>query len=227
MITFKDKLLKGKKILVTAGPVWVKIDPVRILTNIAGGSLGYVISTIAASMGADVTLLLGPGKVRPTGKEKFNIVPFKFYDELYKYLETEISTKKYDSVFHSCAVPDWMPEKVSEEKIKSGKGKARWKPVFVPTEKIVDKFKIWDSNIFVVKFKFEAGKKKEELLKIAYDSLKHSNADLMMANRREDVSDDPTKHIGYVITPNKKIFRYVSKDNIAENLLRMYKTLRV
>ncbi|MCP4136844.1 MAG: phosphopantothenoylcysteine decarboxylase, partial [bacterium] len=52
-----DKILENKKILITAGPVWVPIDRVRVMTNTFGGALGAIIAQKAYELGADVTLL--------------------------------------------------------------------------------------------------------------------------------------------------------------------------
>ena len=56
--------LKDKKILITAGPTWVAVDKVRVITNIFGGALGTIIAEQAKKTGAQITLLMGPGRAR-------------------------------------------------------------------------------------------------------------------------------------------------------------------
>ena len=58
-----DKILKGKRILITAGPTREAIDPVRYITNHSTGKMGYAIANVAAAMGADVTLVTGPTNI--------------------------------------------------------------------------------------------------------------------------------------------------------------------
>ena len=60
------RILENKKVLVTGGPTWVSVDDVRVITNVFGGTTGYRIAALAAEMGAEVTLLLGPYTIRET-----------------------------------------------------------------------------------------------------------------------------------------------------------------
>ena len=61
---FQPKLLAGKRVLVTAGPTFEPIDPVRGLTNRSSGKMGFAIARAAAEAGADVTLVAGPVRAR-------------------------------------------------------------------------------------------------------------------------------------------------------------------
>ena len=85
-----NKKVNKKKILITAGPVWVPIDKVRVMTNIFGGALGYEIAKQAAKLGFDVVLLMGPGRTCFTNKEKFKIIKFKYFEDIYELLKKEI-----------------------------------------------------------------------------------------------------------------------------------------
>ncbi|MBT4210083.1 MAG: hypothetical protein HOE19_04190 [Candidatus Komeilibacteria bacterium] len=211
-----NKILNKKKILITAGPVWVSIDKVRIMTNIFGGALGYEIAKQARSLGAEVVLLMGPGRVYFTGKEKFKVIKFKSFEDIHKLLKKEISSKKYDAVIHSAAIPDYIPNKSHKGKIKSGKNNFTIK--FKPTFKIVDRIKKWDSKILLVKFKLEVGKFEKELIDIAYKALLQSRADFIVANEFSEVNNK--RHIAYIINNNKDIIRCVSKTSIARKLLK-------
>ncbi len=210
-----EKILKDKKILITAGSTWVPIDSVRVITNIFGGGLGFIIAKTAYSMGADVTLLLGAGRViiDETTQKNIKIIRFKYFDELLELMEKEIGSKKYDIVIHSAAVSDYTPISVKKGKIKSGYNNLVIK--LKPTIKIVDKIKKWDTSVFLVKFKLEVGLDEKKLINIAYKSMLQSQADLIVANDFKDVSGE---HKALIIDKNKEIIRCKGKENIAQNL---------
>jgi phosphopantothenoylcysteine synthetase/decarboxylase len=213
-----NKTLKGKKIIITAGPVWVPVDKVRVMTNIFGGSLGYIISKEAIRLGAEVLLLMGPGRACFKGNEGFDLIKFKTYDEIYNLLKNEVSSKKYDILIHSAAIPDYVPKTTKNNKIKSGKKELIIK--FKPTIKIVDQVKKWDPNIFLVKFKLEVNKNEKELTNIAYKSMIHSNADLMVANELNKISSN---HRAYIIDRNFNYMECQKKVKIARKLLEIIK----
>ncbi|MCP4135924.1 MAG: phosphopantothenoylcysteine decarboxylase, partial [bacterium] len=105
-----DKILENKKILITAGPVWVPIDRVRVMTNTFGGALGAIIAQKAYELGADVTLLMGPGRARlPEPTERFNIIKFKYYEEILSLVKEHVGAKKHELMIHSAAVADYTP----------------------------------------------------------------------------------------------------------------------
>jgi len=209
-----EKKLKGSNVLITAGPVWVPIDKVRILTNIFGGKLGYVIAKKAQENGLNVTLIMGPGKIDlPDSKKNLKIINFKYYDQIYQILKKKISSKKFDIIIHSCAIPDYVPKAIFNGKIKSGKKELIIK--LKPTIKIVDQIKKWDPDIFLVKFKLEVDKTKNKLINIAYKSLLESKAELIVANEFNDIKKN---HKAYIIDKNKNIITCYNKIDIAKKL---------
>ncbi|MBZ9571934.1 hypothetical protein KJA15_01170 [Patescibacteria group bacterium] len=210
--------LKNKKILITAGPVWVPIDKIRVITNIFKGALGLLIAKGAIKRGARVTLLLGPGSLCFPERcpKNLKVIRFKFFTELYRLMRDEISSRKYDVVIHSAAVADYMPIKYYKGKIKSRENlviKLR------PTEKIVDQIKKWCPEVFLVKFKLEVNLNKKELIKRAYKSMMASNADLMVANDFKDISKKD--HKAFIIDINKNIIPCNQKKGIAKKLLNV------
>jgi phosphopantothenate-cysteine ligase len=211
-----EKFLEGKKILITSGPVWVPIDKVRIITSVFGGALGVVMAEKAREMGAEVLLLMGPGRAKIEEGENLQVVKFKYFDELFELMKKEISSKKYDIIIHSAAVPDYVPKKVFAGKIKSGK-----KDLVItmkPTIKIVDQVKKWDSSAVLVKFKLQVGCKEKELIKIAQKSMAASKADIMVANDLLDMANN--KHIAFIID-KEGIKKVDTKDGLAEDLLSL------
>lgn len=209
--------LEDRKILITAGPTWVPIDSVRVITNIFKGTLGLIVSEEAARRGAKVTLLLGPTSISLPSKAspRLKIIRFKFFDDLYELMKKEISSRKYDVVIHSAAVADYVPTECHDGKIKSGQKDLVIK--LKPTVKIVDQVKKWDSEVFLVKFKVESNVGKEELVRRSCQSMLASNADLIVANELEDIGE--RRHKALIIDLNKKLVSSETKEEIAKNLL--------
>ena len=109
-----EKDLKGKKILITAGPTQEKIDPVRYITNHSSGKMGYALAKRAAMRGADVTLVSGQVSITPPPFVKVvSIVSAKdMFDAV-----TAVSDEQ-DIIIKAAAVADYRPAFVSDEKMK-------------------------------------------------------------------------------------------------------------
>ena len=112
------KDLKGKKILVTAGPTQESIDPVRYITNHTSGKMGYAIAKAAMLRGADVTLVSGRTAVEPP--MFVNLVPVVTAKDMYEAV-TSVSDEQ-DIIIKAAAVADYRPAKVSAEKVKKSDG---------------------------------------------------------------------------------------------------------
>jgi phosphopantothenoylcysteine decarboxylase/phosphopantothenate--cysteine ligase len=209
--------LKNKKILISAGPTWIPIDNVRVITNVFKGTLGFIIATEAVKRGARVTLLLGPSPLCPVSKahSKLRIIRFRFFQDLYKLMKREISSKKYDVVIQSAAIGDYTPIKFYNGKIKSGKENLLIK--LKPTIKIIDRIKKWDKKVFLVKFKVESNLRKKDLIEDAYKSMLFSNADLIVANDIKDMKGD--KHKAFILDLEKNVITCDKKIEIAKKLL--------
>jgi phosphopantothenoylcysteine decarboxylase/phosphopantothenate--cysteine ligase len=106
--------LRNKKILITAGPTQEPIDPVRYIGNRSTGKMGYSIAGIAASLGADVTLISGP--VALEAPKNVNVIRVNTAAEMYS--ETLALADTYDIGILSAAVADFRPANVAVEKIK-------------------------------------------------------------------------------------------------------------
>ena len=112
------KDLKGKKILVTAGPTQEAIDPVRYITNHSSGKMGYAIAKTAMLRGADVTLVSGHTAIEPP--MFVNLVPVVTAKDMYEAV-TSISNEQ-DIIIKAAAVADYRPANVSDEKVKKSEG---------------------------------------------------------------------------------------------------------
>ena len=120
ILTFmaKDKDLKGRKVLITAGPTQESIDPVRYITNHSSGKMGYAIAKMARLRGADVTLVSGPVNIKPfTGIE---LVPVKSANDMFQAVTSRSS--EADIIIMCSAVADYTPVSYSEQKVKKHDG---------------------------------------------------------------------------------------------------------
>lgn len=172
-------ILKNKTVLITAGPTWVPIDTVRVISNIATGTTGILLAEKLRRLGAKVTLLLGPADNCCLNK-KIKLLRFRFFDELKDKIINELKYKKYNIVIHSAAVSDYKPIKTYSHKVKSGI--KRWKLDLVPTEKIIDLLKRIDNSIILVGFKFEPQAGKDILIKKTKELIRQAELDLAVAN---------------------------------------------
>lgn len=107
--------LKGKKILVTAGPTYENIDPVRFIGNYSSGKMGFAISEEAASRGAEVTLVTGPVALQ-TSNPLIKRVDVRSAKQMLE--ETEKAFPECQAAILSAAVADYAPEEYHDTKIK-------------------------------------------------------------------------------------------------------------
>jgi phosphopantothenoylcysteine decarboxylase / phosphopantothenate---cysteine ligase len=117
---FQPKLLAGRKVLVTAGPTYEAIDPVRGITNLSSGKMGFAIARAAREAGAEVTMVAGPVSLAtPRGVRRIDVKSAR--DMLQA---TEPEAQSADVFIATAAVADWRPASASAQKIKKdGSGK--------------------------------------------------------------------------------------------------------
>jgi phosphopantothenoylcysteine decarboxylase/phosphopantothenate--cysteine ligase len=203
--------LQNKKILITAGPTWIGIDKVRVISNISTGETGFYIAKEAAKYGADVTLVLGPTPNYFFDK-KIKFIHFKFFEELKEILREKLTSEKFDILIHSAAVSDYRPKKRFSRKIRGDL--KRFNLILEPTEKLVDRIKRYDPKIFLVVFKLECRVNKDTLIKRTYKLLNRTNADLAVGN----IFD--TKTYRAFILDKKDILASVkTKEGLAKKLM--------
>jgi phosphopantothenoylcysteine decarboxylase/phosphopantothenate--cysteine ligase len=111
---FQPKLLAGRSVLVTAGPTFEAIDPVRGVTNLSSGKMGLAIARAAAEAGAHVTLVAGPVALpTPRGVSRIDV------KSAVQMLEAVLSRARANEIFvATAAVADWRPAEVAAQKIK-------------------------------------------------------------------------------------------------------------
>jgi len=118
---FQPKPLKGKRVLITAGPTFEAIDPVRGITNLSSGKMGFAIARAAHEAGADVTVVAGPVSLNtPRGVTRIDV---KSARDMFAVTQPE--AERADIFIATAAVADWRPVHATEQKIKKdGSGKA-------------------------------------------------------------------------------------------------------
>ena len=112
--TFQPKVLLGQHVLVTAGPTYEAIDPVRGITNLSSGKMGFAIARAAREAGAEVTLVAGPVSLpTPYGVERIDVRSAS------NMLEAVQNVAQKATIFiATAAVADWRPDRTSDQKIK-------------------------------------------------------------------------------------------------------------
>ena len=125
---FQPKVLAGKRMLITAGPTFEPIDPVRGITNHSSGKMGFAIARAAREAGAEVTLVAGPVHLpSPRGVHRQNVLTAQ---QMFDAVVPQAS--QYDVFVATAAVADWRPVSSAEHKIK--KEGAKTVPSFELTE---------------------------------------------------------------------------------------------
>lgn len=208
--------LQGRRILVTAGPTWVRIDAVRHLGNVSSGRTGLEIARTLVDRDAEVTLLFGPGRAVVTLKDERSmaIQRFETFDDLYGLVKTYVGSGGYDAMVHSAAVSDYEPVEVSAGKLSSEAEELVIR--LRRTPKIVDEVKKLDPSVLLVKFKLEVGKPEEELIRIARESAQRSRADLMVANDLTGLGEG--RHAALILAGDELVARCATNEELAENL---------
>ena len=125
---FRPKPLLGKRVLLTAGPTFEPIDPVRGITNLSSGKMGFAIARAAAEAGAEVTLVAGPVHLpTPQGVRRIDVrTALQMYEAVLPI------APEHDVFIATAAVADWRPAQLSDHKIK--KDGSKLAPTFELTE---------------------------------------------------------------------------------------------
>ncbi|RKY32876.1 MAG: hypothetical protein DRP74_01565 [Candidatus Omnitrophota bacterium] len=194
--------LKNKRVLITAGPTWVPIDSVRVISNIATGETGISLADGFNKSGARVTLILGPVAGWRLNS-KIKILRFNYFSDLRNKLKKELLSKKYDIIVHSAAVSDFKPKKKAVGKIDSSRN---YSLKLVRLPKIIKQIRRIAGRAKLVMFKLESGVSDACLLRRAKIALKHIGADIVVANKINPYKAFIINKYGEVFPVKKKYF---------------------
>ena len=172
-----SKELAGKKVLVTAGPTYEAIDPVRFIGNHSSGKMGVAIANEFQKRGAEVTLVLGPSSI--STMPNMNVVRVQSAEEMFEACSNIFGTM--DIAVMSAAVADYTPAIVAEEKIK--KSTDRFSIELKKTKDILKHLgEIKKEKQLLIGFALETQDEKKYALK----KLSEKNTDLIVLNSLND-----------------------------------------
>jgi len=181
----KRNVLSNKNILITSGGTMEYIDPIRVITNLSSGKMGYAIVKECLEQGAKVTHIVGNSSIYSTSNS-FNLenlitIKVNTSDEMYSKVIYEITSKKYDIVIFAAAVTDFKLAQTNDKKIPSQISRSI-NLELIPTKKIINEIKLIDKDLFLVGFKAYYDVPDSYLINKAKEKLTECNADIIVAN---------------------------------------------
>jgi phosphopantothenoylcysteine decarboxylase/phosphopantothenate--cysteine ligase len=206
--------LKGKKVLVTAGPTYEAIDPVRFIGNHSSGKMGFAIASAAANLGAEVFLISGPSnqQIKHSLVHRVDVVSAEeMYDASHIYF------KDVDIAILSAAVADYKPKNSASEKIK--KTDTALELSLSPTKDILASLGAIKKQQYLVGFALETNNEIEN----AKGKLKRKNLDAIILNSLQDkgagFANDTNKITIIDKELNEKAFKLKSKVAVAKDIM--------
>lgn len=206
--------LAGKKVLITAGPTYEAIDPVRFIGNHSSGKMGIALAKECKQRGADVVLVLGP-VITNTDLTEMTIIKVKSADEMYNACHNHF--KNMDMALMAAAVADYKPVSISNTKIKKKEGELDLK-----LEKTKDILKslgeIKKNHQVLLGFALETNDERSNAL----EKLHTKNADFIVLNSLNDgtaFGSDDNKITIYTKTGGEIKFDSKSKTEVAKDIV--------
>jgi len=206
--------LRGKKFVISAGPTYEAIDPVRFIGNHSSGKMGFALAEVAAKLGANVVLISGPVNLK-MNNEMVEVISVTSAEEMHKAVHSFYET--CDVAILSAAVADYKPKEIASEKIKKKEDS-----LILLLEKTVDILASLGEikqKQFLVGFALET----ENELENAKTKLKKKNLDLIVLNSLKDDGAGfklDTNKITIITKDNKVIpFQVKSKMEVANDIL--------
>lgn len=210
----KKLILSGKKVLITSGPTYEAIDPVRFIGNHSSGKMGFALAEHFADLGADVTLISGPVNLS-VNNIRIKRIDILTAEEMYNECIKEY--KNTDIIIMAAAVADFYIENPSEVKIKKGDKL----PILnlSPTKDILKEIgQLKSDKQILVGFALETNNEKDNAL----NKLKSKNLDLIVLNSLNEKGAgfgfDTNKISIFDKNGNVKIFDLKSKKEVAADI---------
>lgn len=191
MAVAKEKDLKGRRVLISAGPTQESIDPVRYITNHSSGKMGYALAKMAQLRGAEVTLVSGPVNLKACPGCK--VVDVTTAEDMYEAVTER--QQEQDIIIMCSAVADYTPACYSEQKVKKGDGE-----MSIPLRRTKDILQYLGEHKregqTLVGFSMET----ENLIENSRRKLEKKNADMICANSISHTEQGAT---GFAVDTNK------------------------
>ena len=209
--------LKGKKVLVTAGPTYEAIDPVRFVGNRSSGKMGFAIADQLALRGAEVKLVSGPTSLK-NNNQNIQLIVVESAEEMFTACMSDFS--KMDLIVMSAAVADYKPMEIADQKIKKKSDELSIN--LVPTQDILKQMGVMKKgNQFLVGFALET----ENEVANANDKLSRKNLDLIVLNSLNDIGAGFNSDTNKITIINKagqqQSFEMKSKNEVAKDLVNV------
>ena len=209
IISGGKKDLTEKNILITAGPTFEDIDPVRFIGNRSSGKMGYAIAKAAYLRGANVTLVSGPVALK--GYPEIKTIHIRSAEEMHKAVTMELNGK--DALIMPAAVADYKPAEFSQQKIKKEDGKKS-----IELEKTIDILaSITNSKTKIVGFALET----ENEISNAEKKLRSKKMDLIVLNSLQE------KGAGFEVDSNKVTIMNAAGNKINFPLATKFQTANI
>lgn len=211
--------LQGKTVLITAGPTYEALDPVRFIGNHSSGKMGFALAEESAKRGAKVILISGPTSLQPVHQniEIHRVMSAKeMYDEVFKNYEN------VDFAIASAAVADYAPKEVAKEKIK--KSDENLMIELIKNPDILKTMGEKKTKQFLVGFALETQNEEEN----ANSKLQKKNLDMIVLNSLRDEGAGfkaDTNQIKIITTENVQEFPLKSKTEVARDILDTMESL--
>ncbi len=212
-----DEPLLGRHVLITSGPTQEPIDPVRYISNRSSGKQGYAIASAAAQLGAKVTMVAGPTKLRDP--EGVDVVHVETAEQMLKACKQSLPA---DIAICAAAVADWRVAELASNKIK--KNKTTKNPPLLELVENPDILKILSKKSttrpeLVIGFAAET----ENVLPNAMKKRKDKACDWIVANdvsEENEVFGGDNNQIHLVMAKDNEAWPHMAKDNVAYALMR-------
>ncbi len=208
-----SKSLEGKTVLITAGPTYEALDPVRFIGNHSSGKMGFSLAEEAAKRGAKVILISGPSVLNTTNPniDLHRVTSAKqMFDEVFKYYH------HVDAAIASAAVADYAPKEIAKEKIKKNDDSMTIELVKNPD--ILKTMGQQKQHQFLVGFALETNNEEEH----AKAKLEKKNLDMIVLNSLRDEGagfKNSTNKIKIITHQDLVEFNLKSKDDVAKDIL--------
>ena len=210
---FEEKDLLGKKIMITAGPTYEKIDPVRFIGNYSSGKMGFALAEECAKRGAEVTLITGPVSLQCS--PDIHRIDVESCEEMYQAATQAF--EQSDAAILCAAVADFRPDEVADKKIKREKDDLELR--LVPTHDIAAALgKMKQEHQRIVAFALETNDEESN----AQKKRKKKNADFIVLNSTRNPgttfrTDD--NQITIISEEGKKEYEKKPKTEVAHDII--------